>query len=82
MDCGQALRWVREGSERAHVRAKTESLFAWRADLLPGSSGENAPGATTRAGSNFPAQLHALDVCCLQPFRAGFHFKADSGAFL
>jgi hypothetical protein len=66
----------------AHLSAKTDYLFPWRAYLLPGSSGENAPCAAAPAGSSFPAELHALDVCGLQTFGAGFHFKADFRAFL
>ncbi len=66
---------------RAHFFASTISLFPWRACLLPGSSGENARGAVMTAGSGYSAELNSLDVCGLQPFRAGFHYKADSRAF-
>jgi hypothetical protein len=69
------------GQKRAHFSLKTKNLFPWRADLLPGSSGENAPGTAVSAWSSYPAELRALDVRGLQPFRAGFHFKGDSCAF-
>jgi hypothetical protein len=49
--------------------------------LPPGPSGMKAPGTVASAGSRYHAELHALDVRGLQPFRAGFHFKADAGAF-
>jgi hypothetical protein len=65
----------------AHFTLKTGNLFSWRAYLLAGSSGENAPGSLQCAGSGRLAELHSLDVCGLQPFRAGFHFKADFCAF-
>ena len=59
-----------------------QNLFPWRANFLPGSSGENAPGTVESAGSSYPAELRALDVRGLQPFRAGLHFEADPCAFL
>jgi hypothetical protein len=68
--------------ECAHFPRKTKKLFPWRAYLLLGSSGENALRTVVSAGSGVPAELHALDVCGLQPFRAGFHFEAYSCAFL
>jgi len=40
------------------------------------------PALRCRRGSGGPAELHALDVRGLQPFGAGFHFKADFCAFL
>jgi hypothetical protein len=49
--------------------------------LPPGPSGVKAPGTVASAGSRCHAELHALDVRGLQPFRACFHFKADAGAF-
>ena len=70
-----------KGLRCAHFSAKTKNLFSWRAYLLPGPSGENAPGTMASAGRRSLAELHALDVCGLQPFGAGFHFKTDFGAF-
>jgi hypothetical protein len=47
-----------------------------------GSSVEHALRTPQSAGSDHLADLHSLDVRGLQPFGAGFHFKADAGAFL